>query len=97
MQVKLNVDEKDWQVNLYIQQKKIAKEFVECRQHRLANLRQCEKEKHTNESVECRQQKLVTQCQCEKENKANESVEGTQGWRSGESPRLPSLCILVGT
>ena len=45
----LNLDEKDWQVNLYIKKEKIANESVECRQHRLANQRQYEKEKNSIE------------------------------------------------
>ena len=44
----LNLDKKDWLVNLYIKKEKIANESVECRQHRLANQRQYEKEKNAN-------------------------------------------------
>ena len=45
MQVNLlNLDEKDCQINLY-SNKKIGNESVECRQQRLANQRQYEKEK----------------------------------------------------
>ena len=67
----LNLEQSDWQPNLRIKDKKIANELAECREERLLNQRQHQKENIKNGSADhIRQERLANQHQYQNENNA---------------------------
>ena len=67
----LNLEQRDWQPNLSIKDKKIANELAECREESLFNQRQYQKENIKNESADhIRQERLANQHQYQNEKNA---------------------------
>ena len=67
----LNLEQRGWQPNLSIKDQKIANELAECREVRLFNQRQYQKENIKNGSADhIRQERLANQHQYQNENNA---------------------------
>ena len=70
----LNLDKKDWPVNLYIKKKKLQMNLLNV-DNRDWQIHVSMRKKNVKESVECRQQRLANQRQYEKEKIANDPCE----------------------